>query len=243
MPLRSGSSESVLRANIAEEVRSGRSAEQAVAMSLRSARKAWRRSHPTGPFPHHLRRTGGYRASRSNRAAPTEFLSVGDEVIYTGDASFTPPRARNAIPLRGSRVVITHLYTSGNGTPMVSFRINPLVTISVPRRDFFYRKESSNRATGIWGLGRLPPNVLIHHSPSKAYPRGAWGFVGSVDARLGYVSEDGSEATPQQLADAASFGPRLAGVKSRLFRSKRDALAFARSIGVEVSHSGKHGGS
>lgn len=91
MPLHSGHSESALRTNIAAEIRSGRSASQAVAMSLRSARASWRRSHPKGPFPHHLQRTGGYVASRSKRTTTNRAygdrafseLNVGETFWFT----------------------------------------------------------------------------------------------------------------------------------------------------------------
>lgn len=86
---------------------------------------------------------------RSNHVGDDGGLAVGDEVTYTGDAAFTPPRARRSIPLYGRRVRVEGFYTSGNGTKMVTFRVNPSLTLSVPRESFFYRRSmrsDANRA-------------------------------------------------------------------------------------------------
>ncbi len=64
----------------------------------------------------------------------------------------------------------------------------------------------------------LAQNVIIR------YPSGKWGFAGRVDARLCYVTEDGGTPTPKQLQDAARFGPRLAGVTTRVFATEAAAL-------------------
>jgi len=68
MPLATGYSKAVVSSNIGTEMRAGRPQAQAVAISLRSARRAWRQRHPTGSFPKHLTKASTYRASRSNRA-------------------------------------------------------------------------------------------------------------------------------------------------------------------------------
>lgn len=65
----------------------------------------------------------------------------------------------------------------------------------------------------------LPKNALIQFST------GCWGFVGSVRADLCYVQIDGSPATDAQLEKARQFGPRLAGVKTRVFTTESEALA------------------
>jgi len=56
MPLKSGYSRAVVSANVAELRRSGLGEDRAVAAALRSARRFWRRVHPVGRFPRHLRR-------------------------------------------------------------------------------------------------------------------------------------------------------------------------------------------
>lgn len=95
MPLIHSSSESALRSNIATEIRAGRPQAQAVAIGLSTGRKAWRKKHPTGPFPHHLRRTGAYRASRSNRAYPISYSdgrSIADPIVMIWDDLSTERR-------------------------------------------------------------------------------------------------------------------------------------------------------
>lgn len=76
----------------------------------------------------------------------------------------------------------------------------------------------------------LPPNGIIH------YPSGRWGFVGSVDARLAYESNDGNPATEEELENARSFGPRVAGVKTRTWATKEEAEKAAADLGLEVSY-------
>ena len=78
---------------------------------------------------------------------------------------------------------------------------------------------------------QLPPNVLVQ------FPAGSWGFVGSVDARLAYVTEDGAEPTQEQLEDARSFGPQLARVKTRSWPTAAAALAAAAELGLTVDGS------
>jgi len=68
-------------------------------------------------------------------------------------------------------------------------------------------------------LGQLPENMLTQ------FPSGRWGFTGNVRADLCYVQKDGSPATEIQLFNAAQFGPRLAGLKTRTFQSEAEALA------------------
>lgn len=74
-------------------------------------------------------------------------------------------------------------------------------------------------------MGNLPKNSLIQ------YPTGRWGFVGSVDARLAYVAKDGSTPTKKMLQDALTFGPNLAGVKTRAWNTKEEALQAAKELG------------
>ena len=68
-------------------------------------------------------------------------------------------------------------------------------------------------------LGQLPENVLIEFKP------GVWGFGGNVRADLAYVQKDGSPATEKQIANARHVGPRIAGLKTRVFASEAEALA------------------
>ncbi len=67
------------------------------------------------------------------------------------------------------------------------------------------------------------------------FPSGRWGFVGSVSLCLGYVCKDGSEPTPEQYKAAQMCGPQIAGLKTRAWESREDALAAAEAVGVEVT--------
>lgn len=66
---------------------------------------------------------------------------------------------------------------------------------------------------------KLPENDVIQ------FPTGRWGFVGRVRADLAYVAKDGTPATEEQLDTAQRFGPRLAGVTTRTFDTREEALA------------------
>lgn len=67
-----GYSKKTVGKNIAKERRSGTPAPQAVAMSLRSARTAYRKAHPKGPYPAHLKPPGrAKKASAGRRAGKT----------------------------------------------------------------------------------------------------------------------------------------------------------------------------
>ncbi len=78
-------------------------------------------------------------------------------------------------------------------------------------------------------FGHLPKNALIEHKP------GVWGFAGSVASELAYESKDGTPATAEQLANARSFGPALAGVRSKTWPTREAAIAAAKAIGQEVT--------
>ncbi len=67
-------------------------------------------------------------------------------------------------------------------------------------------------------LGNLPTNNL------RQFPSGRWGFAGIVSARLCYICKDGSDPTDEQFAIARQHGPRLAGLKTRAFATKQEAL-------------------
>lgn len=56
-------------------------------------------------------------------------------------------------------------------------------------------------------------------------PSGEFAFAGSVPASLAYVAPDGSPITDEQAQTARAFGPRLAGVKTRVFTTREDAEA------------------
>lgn len=58
MPLIQGYTQASISANIKIEVAHGKSHAQAVAIAHRVACKAWRRAHPTGKPPKHIKRCG-----------------------------------------------------------------------------------------------------------------------------------------------------------------------------------------
>jgi hypothetical protein len=75
-------------------------------------------------------------------------------------------------------------------------------------------------------VGAIQDAFLIEFSP------GCWVFRGRVPAALCYEAKDGTPATQQQMEDARSFGPRLAGVRSRSWTTREDAVAAAEMIGA-----------
>ena len=56
MPLVRGYSRESVAQNIRRELRAGRSLQQSIRIAHETARRAWRSSHPTGPYPERLRR-------------------------------------------------------------------------------------------------------------------------------------------------------------------------------------------
>lgn len=77
----------------------------------------------------------------------------------------------------------------------------------------------SDLARAIDAMGKLPDNVLIH---LKHVDR--WKFVGRVSAPLCYERKDGEPLTEEDVHTIRQHGPRLAGVKSRSFETREDAL-------------------
>lgn len=67
-------------------------------------------------------------------------------------------------------------------------------------------------------LNNLPTNNLFR------FPSGNWGFRGLVSVSLCYIGKDGSEPTVKQLRTARSHGPRLAGLTTRTWATKQEAL-------------------
>lgn len=81
MPLVSGWDREAIGLNIAHlEQDKGYGKPRAVAAALREARSSYRREHPQGPFPHHLRRPRGRR--RSNRAVPRGHRRFGPSRVF-----------------------------------------------------------------------------------------------------------------------------------------------------------------
>lgn len=80
--------------------------------------------------------------------------------------------------------------------------------------------------------GRLPENHL------SQYPNGKWGFSGSVDVRLNYLTRDGHEIDLKRDAEVINnlrqHGPRLAGVKSRVYDTPYDAMLAAKKLGSNI---------
>jgi hypothetical protein len=77
--------------------------------------------------------------------------------------------------------------------------------------------------------GNLPAHALIQ------FPSGRWGFVGNTDSRLAFTMKDGSEVTKDAAKTAASFGPALAGVKTRSWTTREEAVEAAEALGFKVS--------
>ncbi len=78
-------------------------------------------------------------------------------------------------------------------------------------------------------LKGLPVNAIIQ------FPSGRWGFTGKVSGELAFVNKDGGPPTEKQLQDAREFGPGLIGIKGRAWDTKKEALAAAKRLGVDVT--------
>jgi hypothetical protein len=63
-------------------------------------------------------------------------------------------------------------------------------------------------------------------------PSGRWHFVGRVPAHLALVRKDGRAATQDDYEKARRFGPALAGMTTRTWASKEDALAALAAPGA-----------
>lgn len=97
------------------------------------------------------------------------------------------------------------------------------------------KNSTRKQAGGIFG--KLPQNCVIQ------FPSGTWGFVGSVDIRLGYLLDGHTINTDEDVATAASFSgiearfrPRL---KTRTYPTKEDAELAAESINATVTQTTK----
>ena len=66
-------------------------------------------------------------------------------------------------------------------------------------------------------------------------PTGRFIFAGSVPGSLAYVHASGRAATAKELETARRFGPRLAGVKTRSWATRAEAVAAAAALGLEVA--------
>jgi hypothetical protein len=75
----------------------------------------------------------------------------------------------------------------------------------------------------------LPTNHIIQ------YPSGRWGFVGAMHAELAYITKDGGTPTERQLHAAKLAGPAVAGLKTRSWATKEDAIEAAKALGQEVT--------
>lgn len=73
------------------------------------------------------------------------------------------------------------------------------------------------------------------------FPASTWGFVGSVPSNLTYVTKEGKRPTAEQFETARSFGPRLAGVKTRSWKTKAAALRAAKAEGYDPEKVKGHG--
>jgi len=92
------------------------------------------------------------------------------------------------------------------------------------------KKAGSTIGLGNIIRGDLPPHVLQFFTYSKK-----WGFVGKIDARLAHVMADGSPVTEDAAKKAREHGPRLAGVRTRVWDTEEEAIAAAKALGYEVS--------
>ena len=75
-------------------------------------------------------------------------------------------------------------------------------------------------------LRNLPQNVVIE------CPNGRYSFAGSVSAELRFITRDGGTPTAEQIENARSFGPNVAGLRSRTWDTREGAIAAAESLGV-----------
>lgn len=67
------------------------------------------------------------------------------------------------------------------------------------------------------------------------FPAGTWGFVGSVPMKLALVTKDGKTPTKKQFADANQVGAKMAGLKTRSWKTREAALRAAKKEGYPAS--------
>jgi hypothetical protein len=70
-------------------------------------------------------------------------------------------------------------------------------------------------------------------------PTGRWGFVGRVPVALAYQQEDGSEPTAKQAEIIRGFGPRLAGVKARVYETRLEAHNALQDFELRQAYEGR----
>lgn len=75
-PIRGGYSAATVSANVAELIRQGHAQNQAVKISLESARKAWRKRYPRAAFPHHLAQRNPVKKKNSIKPSHQDEWSV-----------------------------------------------------------------------------------------------------------------------------------------------------------------------
>ena len=73
------------------------------------------------------------------------------------------------------------------------------------------------------------------------FPAGTWGFVGSVPMKLALVTKDGKTPTEEQFAAANQVGPKMAGLKTRSWKTKAVALRAAKTEGYGAGEVEVHG--
>lgn len=121
MPYVQGFSRGSVSHNIETFQREGYGHEQAIAMSLEVARRAYRKAHPDGPYPAHLR--GVRKPSRRRKSGPRRERTVvvsGEQMLRDGlwhhwqetlTTSWTPAELRRAFRTSARRagVRLRHL--------------------------------------------------------------------------------------------------------------------------------------
>jgi len=93
-------------------------------------------------------------------------------------------------------------------------------------------EQARMRKGGVPGLPGAGTGTWLLKNPA-----GSFSFAGSVPVELSYEMKDGSPVTDEAAQKARDFGPRLAGVKTRTWPTREDALAAAEALGVTVKES------
>ncbi len=62
------------------------------------------------------------------------------------------------------------------------------------------------------------------------YPSGRWGFVGTIDYRLGWIRKDGSMPTAAEVETDLMLPASYRRLKSRSFETQDEGITFYKAL-------------
>jgi hypothetical protein len=117
-----GYSHESISANISLLMTEGYGQDQAIAIALDTARKAWRRAHPKGPYPEHLRgaRKPSRHRTKKKRPSPERYLvRVLNTLVY--GYGYSGPESAAAV--HTNQAMLGEYYRMGRSATAAARRI------------------------------------------------------------------------------------------------------------------------